>query len=208
MRVKACVLVSGGVESAALVAHALRRYHAVTPLYIRQRLFWESAELFWLKKFLKTIRSPKLKPLHILELPMNDVYGAHWSTTGTKAPSATSKDSAVYLAGRNILLLSKAASFAALNGIQVIEIGVLKGNPFADSTEVFFKKMSEILSLGLNHSIRICAPFRKLKKFDVIRRFSDLPFHLTFSCLRPAKNHHCGRCNKCAERQRAFCFLT
>jgi 7-cyano-7-deazaguanine synthase len=27
---------------------------------------------------------------------------------------------------------------------------------------------------------------------------------LTFSCLAPQGRRHCGRCNKCAERKRAF----
>ena len=201
---KACVLVSGGIESAALCADALGRYETVTPVYIRQYLFWEKAELFWLRRFLKTFRPSKLKPLRVLALPMRDVYGASWSTTGKNTPGAESKDSSVYLAGRNILLLSKTATFAALNGIAAIEIGVLKGNPFADSTDTFFKKVSENLSLGLSYPIVIQAPFRKLKKDGVIARFRELPLHLTFSCLKPAKNRHCGKCNKCAERKRAF----
>jgi 7-cyano-7-deazaguanine synthase len=27
---------------------------------------------------------------------------------------------------------------------------------------------------------------------------------LTFSCMRPVDGKHCGTCNKCAERRRAF----
>ncbi|MCD4728936.1 MAG: 7-cyano-7-deazaguanine synthase, partial [Pirellulales bacterium] len=30
------------------------------------------------------------------------------------------------------------------------------------------------------------------------------PLELTFSCLSPVAGLHCGRCNKCAERQEAF----
>ena len=200
----ACVLVSGGIESSALLTDSLRRYHKITPVYVRQYLFWEKAELFWLRRFLKTVRSPKLKPLRILELPMEDVYGIHWSTTGKKIPGAASKDARVYLPGRNIILLSKAAAFASLNGIHAIEIGVLKGNPFADSSDIFFKKMSETLSIGLNQSIRVEAPFRRLKKENIVARFEYLPLHLTFSWLKPHAKKHCGNCNKCAERKKAF----
>jgi 7-cyano-7-deazaguanine synthase len=32
----------------------------------------------------------------------------------------------------------------------------------------------------------------------------DLPLELTFSCIRPVRDQHCGDCNKCAERQLAF----
>jgi 7-cyano-7-deazaguanine synthase len=31
-----------------------------------------------------------------------------------------------------------------------------------------------------------------------------MPLELTFSCIAPAGSLHCGQCNKCAERQRAF----
>jgi 7-cyano-7-deazaguanine synthase len=34
--------------------------------------------------------------------------------------------------------------------------------------------------------------------------FRMQPFHLSFSCLQPHGLRHCGRCNKCAERQLAF----
>jgi len=29
----------------------------------------------------------------------------------------------------------------------------------------------------------------------------------TFSCISPVGDDHCGRCNKCAERRRAFTAL-
>jgi 7-cyano-7-deazaguanine synthase len=31
-----------------------------------------------------------------------------------------------------------------------------------------------------------------------------LPLEQTFSCIRPERDLHCGRCNKCAERRHAF----
>jgi 7-cyano-7-deazaguanine synthase len=38
----------------------------------------------------------------------------------------------------------------------------------------------------------------------VIRRARELPLEHTFSCIAPIEGRHCGRCNKCAERRRAF----
>jgi 7-cyano-7-deazaguanine synthase len=32
----------------------------------------------------------------------------------------------------------------------------------------------------------------------------ELPLEHTYSCIRPVSGLHCGQCNKCAERQRAF----
>ena len=133
-----CVLVSGGIESVVLLNDALSRYESVTPVYVQNHLRWEDVELFWLKKFLRNIKSTKLKPLKVIDLTMRDLYDGHWSLTGTHVPGPGSKDDAVYLPGRNIALLSKAAIFAALNGICFIEIGVLGGNPFSDSSKSFF----------------------------------------------------------------------
>ena len=200
----ACVLVSGGIESSVLLSEVLGRFDAVIPIYVQAGLRWEDAEKFSLKRFLRHLKSSNLKPFSILDLPMRDLYEGHWSVTGLRVPGADSKDEAVYLPGRNVILLSKAACFAALHGISSIEIGVLKGNPFSDSTPAFFKKMSEALSSGLNKEIHIEAPFLKLKKEDVILRGKKLPLELTFSCIHPKGYDHCGECNKCTERKKAF----
>jgi 7-cyano-7-deazaguanine synthase len=199
-----CVLVSGGIESSVLLAEALERYPAVTPLYVRNHLRWEDAELFWLKSFCRGLKSPKLKPLKVLEFTMKDLYESHWSVTGVKVPGTKSRDESVYLPGRNIIFLAKAGCFAAIHRIPVIEIGVLKGNPFSDSTKTFLKKMSEVLSAGLSFPIAVKAPFQSLKKEEVILRGKKLPLEFTFSCINPKGYEHCGDCNKCTERKRAF----
>lgn len=201
---KACVLVSGGVESSVLVHDALSRYEEVTPVYVRNHLRWEDTEIFWLKNFLRGFKQAHLKPLKIMEVSLRDLYDNHWSITGIKIPGAHSKDESVYLPGRNIIFLSKAACFAAIQDIDSIEIGVLKGNPFPDSSKLFFKKMSQVLSIGLKKEITIKAPFHKLKKEDVIVMGKGLTLELTFSCLNPKGYEHCGDCNKCTERKKAF----
>jgi 7-cyano-7-deazaguanine synthase len=92
-----CVLASGGLDSAVLLGAALKNGHTVHPLYVRCGLAWERAELHWLKRFLKTLKSPRLKPLAVLNVPVQDIYGAHWSVTGKRVPGRRSPDSAVYL---------------------------------------------------------------------------------------------------------------
>jgi 7-cyano-7-deazaguanine synthase len=37
-----------------------------------------------------------------------------------------------------------------------------------------------------------------------MQRGRFLPLELTFSCMRPLDGRHCGDCNKCAERRKAF----
>ena len=201
---KACVLVSGGIESSVLLWDAASRYESVTPVYVQNHLRWEYAELFCLKNFLRHLKSDKLKTLKIIDLFINDLYGTHWSITGTKVPGANSKDEDVYLPGRNIALLAKVAIFAALQDIPSIEVGVLKSNPFSDGSKVFFSKMSEVLSLGLNKEITVTAPFLKYRKEEVIMMGKRLPLEFTFSCINPKGYEHCGECNKCSERKKGF----
>ena len=201
---KACVLVSGGLESCVLLWDALNRYDEVTPIYVRNHLRWEDAEFFWLKTYHRGIKSPRLKPIQVLDLPMKDVYDRHWSVTGIKVPGSKSKDESMYLPGRNVLFLTKAACYAAVNDIDIIEIGILKGNPFKDSTKAFFNKMADMLAMALDKRIEILAPFQKMKKEDVMMLGKKLPLEMSFSCVNPKGYDHCGECNKCTERKKAF----
>ncbi len=200
----ACVLVSGGVESGVLLNDALGRYDDVTPVYVRNHLRWEDVEVFCLKNFVRHLKHGNLKPLKLLELPNRDLYEGHWSITGMKVPGANSRDESMYLPGRNILLLSKAAVFAATKNITHIEIGVLRGNPFSDATKPFFRKIASVFSTGLGKEIHIEAPFQKMQKEDVIVLGKKLPLEMTFSCVNPKGFEHCGECNKCLERKKAF----
>ena len=56
----------------------------------------------------------------------------------------------------------------------------------------------------------IVTPFASLTKTAVLQRGRDLELELqhTFSCIAPNAGEHCGQCNKCAERQRAFSELS
>ena len=200
----ACVLVSGGLDSSVLLHHILAQGIRVTPLYLRCGLTWEAAELDWLRRFLRAIRSPRLASLQIVEMPLRSLYGAHWSLTGRRVPSAASPDEAVYLPGRNILLLSHAAVVCARRHISSIALGVLKGNPFGDASPRVLAQLAGCLTKALRHPITILTPLRRLGKTELIRRASSLPLELTFSCMKPRGLRHCGRCNKCGERMRAF----
>jgi len=200
-----CALVSGGLDSCVMLATLARQYRKVRPVFIRQGLVWEAAELRSLRSYLR-VAPVRHEPLTTLHLPADDLYGLHWSTTGRKVPPAQTPDAAVYLPGRNLMLLSKAAVFCALEGIDTIAIGSLGHNPFPDATSRFFHDFTVAAGEALHCRLRIIAPFRSLTKEQVVRRGQrlGLPLHLSFSCIAPRRGLHCGRCNKCAERREAF----
>src|SRR5438876_10387282 len=100
------VLASGGADSSVLIAELLERHPAVLPIFVRGGLHWEDAELEHLRRFLAAIACPPLRPLCLLDQPVCDVYGEHWSTTGRGVPGADTNDGAVFLPGRNLFLLT------------------------------------------------------------------------------------------------------
>jgi 7-cyano-7-deazaguanine synthase len=199
------VLVSGGLDSAILLADSLANAAAVHPLYVRCGLAWERAELGHLRRFLEEIRAPALRPLRLLEMPVGDTYGSHWSLTADRVPAAGSTDDAVYLPGRNVLLLSKAMLWCHLHAVQAVAVATLRGNPFADATPAFFSEFESVVNLSVSGRVRLLQPYRDLSKAELLRRGHQLPLQWTFSCIRPSTEvRHCGACNKCAERQAAF----
>jgi 7-cyano-7-deazaguanine synthase len=203
MKGKVAVLASGGIDSAILVAHLARSYSVVQPIYIRFGLAWEAVEEQHLRKFLETLPS-RVRPLVALELPVDDVYGAHWSVSGEQVPDDGTPDEAVYLPGRNLLLLSKTAVWCALNGYPAIALGVLKGNPFPDSEPSFYQALETVVVQGLASPMRFITPFAEMSKRDVVVLGQGLALELSFSCIAPIEGSHCGRCNKCAERRKVF----
>ena len=199
------VLVSGGIDSAVLLAESLRSGAEVHPLYIRAGLFWEETELEHLRHFCRNLKLAAVPALTVLEAPARDLYGEHWSLTGKGVPGADTPDAAVYLPGRNVLLLSKALLWCHLHQVPALALASLAANPFPDATPEFFSTFAAAVARAVEASpVEVRHPYLGLHKADVIRRGRELPLRWTFSCMRPVGGKHCGCCNKCAERRRAF----
>jgi 7-cyano-7-deazaguanine synthase len=223
------VLASGGLDSAVLLAD-LARENTVFPVYVEAGLAWEAEEKRALATFLAVLAeegperrrlasagsgvSPvfNVEPLTKLEMPLRSLYGTHWSTTGEDVPAYDAPDEAVYLPGRNVLLIGVTSVWCALHDVNTIAIGSLDANPFPDATPAFFDSYGRVLSGALAHKIEVVAPYRSQHKSEIIARFPELPLHLTLTCMAPRNGPstssgqaiHCGACNKCRERQEAF----
>jgi len=199
------VLLSAGLDSAVLAASEARRTR-VHPIYVGVGLAWEDEERRMLVRLLGAPVYASLAPLVSLRFTAEDLYPpTHWARRGTP-PAFDTPDEDVYLPGRNVMLLSKAAIHCARHGLERIALGSLAGNPFPDATPAFFAAMAEALSLGLAHRLTIEAPLAGMHKEDVIAlgRQLGVPFELTLSCMSPRDARHCGQCSKCRERRDAF----
>lgn len=201
------VLLSGGLDSCILAAKLLDDGRPVQPFYVQTGLVWQDAELAAVRRYLAAIARPALAPLVLLEMPARDLYQRHWSVTGDNTPDANSPDEAVFLPGRNALLLLKAAIWCQLHNIPSLALAPLGTSPFADAQEMFFQNFQAALNCGDLPAVAILRPFDGMTKRQVMELGRNYPLELSFSCIAPRHGLHCGCCNKCAERQSAFASI-
>ena len=203
------VLFSGGLDSAVLVAERARE-GPVVAIYVSVGFAWEAEERRMVARLFATppLAGAVAPPVE-LSFDMRDVFPPdHWAMQGTP-PAFDTPDEDVYLPGRNVILLSKAATYLAARGVPFpvrVSMGQLGGNPFPDATPAFLAAMARALTLGLAMPLTIETPFTLMHKADVIRRGVELgvPLELTLSCMQPRDGLHCGRCSKCRERRDGF----
>lgn len=198
----ACVLFSGGLESAYLL-QKVSRDRDVLPAYVRFGFVWEDAEYEYACDFADEIgaREP-----HELHAPVEDVYPEFWGFTREGVPDG-SEEGGHYIHGRNILLFSKTAVLCTREGIREIYHGmqpILSG--FPDETYEFRRSMETSLTLGLDSEIEIRTPFKDKTKQEVVKAAVEagVPLEKTFSCVDPTDGEHCGECKKCKDRHASF----
>lgn len=201
------LLASGGLDSAILLHQLLAHGWRVQPFYVRTGCLWQQAEVDTVRRLLVELSQPLLDLLVELEMPVEDLYAGHWSMTGRSVPDDHSPDEAVFLPGRNPLLLLKPALWCAMHGVSKLALATLAANPFDDAKPEFFARFEAMIQWATGCDVRILRPFEMLSKRCVMQLGRDAPLELTFSCIAPVAGLHCGRCNKCAERAAAFKHL-
>src|SRR5205807_6974371 len=113
---------------------------------------------------LEAVAAPALRPLALLDMPVADLYGDHWSLTGRGVPDAASPDEAVFLPGRNVLLLSKALLWCHLRRVPAVALAPLESNPFPDATPAFFSAYQDVVNRAVGGSVRVLRPYLGLGK--------------------------------------------
>ena len=201
---RVAALASGGLDSCVMLGELAKTYGEVYPVYVRSGLRWEETELAVLRDFVGALRKSGVKSVQVLHIPMEDVYGNHWSTGGEPIPGYHDPDADWEIPGRNLMLIAKAAVWCRLRNIGVIALGSLRSNPFSDATPEFFDRLQEALRTGLDMELTILRPLANLHKPEIIRLGQRYPLQLTLSCANPVGRDHCGQCGKCRERINAF----
>ena len=223
------VLLGGGIESTALVKQFLAGGRTVVPVHVHCGLIWDDCETGYVRRFLESNAGPALAPLVEIHLPLHDFLRGHWTITGDNVPKAGSSSGDLEIPLRNLTLLSFAlhrlrqlrnktdesllprsgedyirAATSSAAGMCSLALGTTADNCYRDGSRAYFDKCEEVLSLDAGCPVRVLTPFIHLNKTQVIQS-SDLDtLGLSFSCVSPVGELHCGQCIKCGRRQAAF----
>jgi|WetSurMetagenome_2_1015567.scaffolds.fasta_scaffold461231_2 7-cyano-7-deazaguanine synthase len=113
----------------------------------------------------------------------------------------------VWVPGRNIVFTAIANSFAESEGANIIIVGwdFEEAVTFPDNTNEFLNAFNTVLDVGTFNKTKIEAPLIDMNKMDIVKLGSDIraPLEHSYSCYKGFK-YHCGVCESCMRRRRAF----
>lgn len=117
-----------------------------------------------------------------------------------------------YVPNRNMILMSIAAAYAEVNGVEYIVTGVQSTDEYGywDTTRTWVDKMNSVFAENRKIKPKLVAPFVNLSKKDEVHLLLELDGNLdllknTITCYNPnSKGESCAECPSCAERIAAF----
>jgi 7-cyano-7-deazaguanine synthase len=209
---KAVVLLSGGLDSATVLAISKsegRASYALSFAYGQRH----GIELDAARRVAQSIGVDE----HVV-FPMDlRVFGGSALTGDIDVP----KDAAgapgipvTYVPARNTIFLSLALGYAEAREAQEIWIGVnaIDFSGYPDCRPEFLNAFQRVIVTGTRSGVehgqpRLVAPLVTMSKADIIRRGTVLgvDYSLTHSCYDPdARGFACGHCDSCILRKRGF----
>ncbi len=212
---RAVVLLSGGLDSATVLAEAAAsgfEPYALTVEYGQRHL----AEIDAARRVAKSVGVAK----HVTTALDLRTFGGSALTDDIDVPKDTppseiGKDiPATYVPARNTIFLSLALAWAETLDANAIFIGVnaLDYSGYPDCRPEFieaFEKLAAVATkAGVTGSpVQIHTPLIQMTKREIITRGIELgvDYGLTLSCYDPAVDGAaCGRCDACALRRKGF----
>ena len=213
---KAVVLLSGGLDSATVLAIARCQGYACYALSFRygQRHVWE------LEAAKHVAASVGAEEHRVATIDLR-VFGGSALTDDIAVPKGRDTDAmshgipVTYVPARNTIFLSFALAWAEVLGSSDIFIGVnaLDYSGYPDCRPEFieaFEKMANLATKagveGTQH-LKIHTPLIALSKAQIIARGIELgvDYQLTSSCYDPSPDGApCGQCDSCLLRKKGF----
>ena len=210
---KAISVLSGGLDCTVATSVYAKDYeiHAITFNY-GQKSF--KRELKASKEICK-----KMNWTHeVIDLPWLSKISTSSLTTSEEIPEVSAEDlddldkstetaSSVWVPARNTVFTSIALSYAESTGAEIIIVGWNgeEGTTFPDNSKEYLEKFNELIDVGSPDKIKIEAPAIDLDKEEIVKLGVevDAPMELSYSCYK-GKDKHCGVCESCMRRKRAF----
>ncbi len=216
MAKKAVLLLSGGLDSATVLAIAQAEGFAVYALTMRygQR---HAAELRAAARVAAVMGVEEHK---IAEIDLR-LFGGSALTDDIDVPKGRGDKEIsggipiTYVPARNLIFLSYALAWAEVLGAYDIFIGVnaVDYSGYPDCRPEFIRAFERTANLATAYGvqgqekIRLHTPLIDLSKADIIRKGIDLgvDYNLTISCYDPDESGHaCGACDACKLRAKGF----
>ena len=209
---KAVVVLSGGMDSTATLAIALKECDEVYTISFD----YGQKHRFELNQ--SKIISEKMgaKKHYVANIDVKSFIKS--SLVGEDGETKHSDESVenTYVPARNTLFLSYAASLAESIGAERIYTGVSGvdyGGQRPDTREVFIKRFQDLIDVALNctandgKKMEIVAPFVNMVRIDRLKTGLEygVDFSLTRTCYAVDENGvSCGECDSCLARLEAF----
>lgn len=209
---KAIVLLSGGLDSATVLALAKsqsRECLALSFVYGQRH----EVELLAAKRVARAMNVDE----HVVYPLDLRLFGASALTADIDVPKDAVGAEGIpitYVPARNTIFLAIALGYAEARGAQEIWLGVnaVDYSGYPDCRPDFIDAFQRVIITGTRSGSehgepRIVAPLMDMTKGDIIRRGTELgvDYSLTHSCYDPVDaGHACGHCDSCILRRRGF----
>ena len=208
---KAVVLVSGGLDSATVLAMAVAsgsRCYALSFDYgQRHRVELEAARL--------VAQALRVADHRVVRLDIGWMGGSALTDAEIAVPSEPSAGIPVtYVPARNTVFLSIALGWAEVLGARDIYIGAnaVDYSGYPDCRPEFMQAFETLANLATRAGVegrgfRVQAPLMNMSKSEIVRTGAEfgVDYSLTVSCYEPdASGFACGHCDACRLRARGF----
>jgi 7-cyano-7-deazaguanine synthase len=211
MSARAVILLSGGLDSATVLAMARAAgldCHALSVSYGQRH----QAEL---NAAARVAHAQGAREHRIMHVDLGRIGGSALTDKSIDVPTAASEGIPItYVPARNTIMLSLAMAWAEVLDAREIHVGVnaVDYSGYPDCRPEFVAAFQNLANLATRAGVegrgpRVLAPLISMSKADIIRAgvWLGVDYSLTVSCYQAdARGQACGACDSCRLRREGF----
>lgn len=208
---KAVVLLSGGLDSATVLAVARSQGYACYCL----SLDYHQRHIAELQAASRVAAQLGVAAHRVVQLDLSMFGGSALTDASIEVPETPTEGIPVtYVPARNTIMLSLALAWAEVLGAQDIFIGVnaLDYSGYPDCRGEYVEAFQRMANLATKaavegHTITVHAPLIDLTKAEIVRlgHAHGLDYGITVSCYKADdQGRACGQCDSCRLRREGF----